>query len=169
MNTDRQVLIVEPEYVIARELQMKLEQNNYSVRLSSDANNTLMALRQKRPDLVIADTAIKNDEDDFNILLKIWRVQKLPIIYLSTETSANIVKEPGLEIRGILSKPFLTDNLLALIDSYFEAQMWKNRHAALAEILEDRHKPPKERSELLSICLFDALYPDMPLDAELAI
>jgi len=168
LKMDRYILIVEPEHLIAQEIQVIPGENNYIVRRSSGLTDTWKALLQKTPDLIIADTTIKEDQDGFNKVLSLWKEWNLPVIYISTKTQADIVKESGIKIIGMFSKPFDADNLLFLVDLFFKAKILEDHCTVLTETLEDSYLARLESSKRISICLFDALDPNAPIDSVLA-
>ena len=165
---ERHILIVEPEHVIALEMQIRLGESGYVVSQSSGLADTRNALLQKAPDLIVADTTIKEDQGGFNELLSLWKKQNVPVIYISTKTQADIVIESGLEVIGVFSKPFSTNELLSLMGIFFKAKVREDRCTALTDTVEDMHGAGIERPRRIPICLFDALDPGVPIESEFA-
>jgi len=112
----QRVLVVEDDVAIATGLRINLEKEGYSVRVESDGETGLAAIRAGAPDLVILDVMLPNI-NGFEVLQTLRREGfAMPVIVLSARTG-EIDKVTGLELgaEDYVAKPFSLAELLARV------------------------------------------------------
>ena len=114
------ILIVEDDPNIAELVQMYLEKEGYNTRIASDGGQGIDLFRQLRPDLVLLDIMLP-EEDGLSVLKKLrgsalWR--ELPVVML-TAKNAEYDRVVGLDAGAddYISKPFGMMELLARINA----------------------------------------------------
>lgn len=119
------VLIVEDESIIALDLQRRLISLGYDVpRIAANHDQTLAAVRDIEPDVVLMDINIAGHIDGIDTAAKI----KMPVIYL-TAYSENKTLERAKQTRpyGFLIKPFTERELHAAIQVALERHSYERR------------------------------------------
>lgn len=90
---DCKVLIVEDEALVARDISTTLQQFGFSVvDMVDSAEASLAAVRAKKPDIVIMDIVLKDNQDGIVAAEIIKNEHDVPIIFLSTHTEDDIIK-----------------------------------------------------------------------------
>jgi DNA-binding NtrC family response regulator len=119
MKNDKKVLILEPERIAGLELQQQLEKKGFSVKRPISLVDAEVVVAKDKPDLVIADTDIKQ-QSIFERMKKHLKKFKLPFIWIGSFTKKE-AKEEGKKtnIIGVFAKPFDSKKIVALIISYF--------------------------------------------------
>jgi DNA-binding NarL/FixJ family response regulator len=112
------ILIVEDEPIIAADIEMTLEANNYSiVGKAYSGLQALDMLSVRNPDLAILDISLKGDMSGIELAEIIKDKYNIPFLYL-TSFSDNITLEmakPTLPY-GYIVKPFKDNDLLSSIE-----------------------------------------------------
>ena len=119
-ETDGHILIIETDQITGLDLQMQLEREGFDIYKATKLTDIKDIVDRDKPDLIIASTDIKNNQNDFSKLKKLFTKYKLPIIYISTNPINRITKEPELKIIGAFSKPFNTLDIIKFVNKYFE-------------------------------------------------
>jgi DNA-binding NarL/FixJ family response regulator len=105
--TNRSILIVEDEILLALALQLHLEKWGYQVcGVAVSAESTLDEVEQTRPDLILMDIGLYGDDDGIVTAEQIHRRFPIPIIFITGYTDTNIRKRAmQLHPAGFLVKP----------------------------------------------------------------
>ena len=119
-ETDGHILIIETDQITGLDLQIQLKGKGFDISRATRLTDIKDIVDRNRPDLIIASTDIKNNQDDFDKLKKIFIKYNLPIIYISINPINRITKEPELKIIGAFSKPFNTLDIIKFVNKYFE-------------------------------------------------
>jgi DNA-binding response OmpR family regulator len=119
-NPGSLIYIVDDEPDIVDLVSVVLESSGFQVKGFLDGRALYTALKQKKPDLVILDLMLP-DEDGFEILRDLRKgdeFSRLPVVILSAKTSESD-KVVGLELgaNDYITKPFSTRELTARIKS----------------------------------------------------
>jgi CheY-like chemotaxis protein len=111
------ILIVEDEYIVAENMQVKIEEWDYSViGIESTGLNALKKIEETPPDLVLMDIKIKGEMDGIETATKIKKQFGIPIIYLTSFSDIKILERAQLtEPYGFLIKPYNERELKATI------------------------------------------------------
>jgi diguanylate cyclase (GGDEF)-like protein len=157
---DCKVLIVEDEALIAFDISMTLQQFGYSVvNIVATAEESIKAVEEYKPDVVIMDILLKGKTDGIEAAEKIKDEYKIPIIFLTTCTDDKTVKRATTQIPyGYLLKPFRSMELSILIElarqrHSFEQILIQNN----LKLTDELNKSRKLERKLQEISLVDEL------------
>lgn len=124
------ILIVEDEPVIAENISLYLDNNDFEVSgIAYDADEAFDQLKTNTPDAVILDINLESDQSGIGIAQHINQRYQLPFIFLTsysdkkTLESAKQVK-PG----GYIVKPFNERTLLASLEIAISNHAAENNH-----------------------------------------
>ncbi len=113
-----QILVVEDERIVAKDIQVKLKSFGYAVPVvASSADEALKAVTENRPDLVLMDIVLKGKEDGIEAAQQIRSRYDVPIVYLTAYADAqtlNRAKETGPF--GYVLKPFKERDLQIAVE-----------------------------------------------------
>ncbi|MDX2171776.1 MAG: response regulator [Bacteroidota bacterium] len=144
-STDqKQILIVEDDASILEFNSRLLQNNNYTVLQANNGIEALQIIEKTLPDLIISDVMMPGmDGLEFLTNLKNNEVTNhIPIIFLSAKSTPNSrIDVLSLGAQSYLTKPFLPDELLALV---------KNQLAILTKKqveFEEKIKEPEKTVE----------------------
>lgn len=111
----KRALVIEDEDSVSRFLTNALEANQFQVRVESTGKAGIQAAIEFRPDVVILDLGLP-DQDGHMVLLKLREWLKAPIIILTArESDEDKVKALDQGADDYLTKPFSVAELLARI------------------------------------------------------
>lgn len=113
----RQILVVDDDALLRRSLAFNLEQNGFTVKTASSAEQALEVVRANPPDLILLDIGLPG-MDGLEALKSLRTTHRVPVIFL-TARRRELDEILGLELGGddYLTKPFNLDVLLAHIKS----------------------------------------------------
>src|SRR5690349_11606983 len=113
----KKVLIVEDEYIVAKDLQLILEQAGYTVNgIASSVIEAEENLRKHKPDLVLLDIRLEGALTGIDLAKKL-RSENIAFVYLSANSNQPILEEAKkTEPYGFLIKPFRKKDLLIALD-----------------------------------------------------
>ncbi|MDP6305394.1 MAG: sigma-54 dependent transcriptional regulator, partial [Alphaproteobacteria bacterium] len=118
------ILIVDDEADIRELISGILGDEGYETRLAGDSTQTLKAIAQRRPSLVILDIWLQGSELDGMELLEIIKSEHkdLPVVMISghgnIETAVNATKIGAYDF---IEKPFKADHLMVVVSRALEA------------------------------------------------
>jgi DNA-binding response OmpR family regulator len=117
MTRTTEILIVDDDPRLCRSLRHYFQAEGYQAHYATSADEMRHALAARRPDLVILDLMLP-DEDGFTLARELRASYDLPIIILTGRTDT-IDKVVGLEIGAddYVTKPFAERELLARVRS----------------------------------------------------
>ena len=117
MNEIR-VLIVEDEPVIATNISMYLNNNDFSVSgIAYDFDEAISQLQHNTPDAAILDIGMENADDGICIAETINSHYKIPFIFVTSYADRETLeKAKGVEPSGYIVKPFNEKTLLATLE-----------------------------------------------------
>ncbi|MBI2056803.1 hypothetical protein HYT91_00950 [Candidatus Pacearchaeota archaeon] len=119
MDTNGHILIIETDQITGLDLQLQLKREGFNISKATKLTDIKDIFERGRPNLIIASTDIKNNQNDFEKLKKLFIKYNLPIIHTSTEPTKRITKEPELKIIGVFSKPFDSKKIARFVDNFF--------------------------------------------------
>ncbi len=116
--TGETILVVEDEGLIALHLIELLEDAGYRVTAPSYSGEMVLRALEKSPapDLILMDVGLAGSLDGIETARQIRQRFSIPLIFITAHTSARML-ERMREVApdGIVIKPFVRDDLLALI------------------------------------------------------
>jgi two-component system cell cycle response regulator len=107
MNTAR-ILIVEDELVVARHLELTLQDGGYQVvGVAASAGQALFVAGRERPDLVLMDIRLRGHVDGVDTAAMLRAEFGVPVVFVTANTD-DATLERALEVGavGFLAKPF---------------------------------------------------------------
>ena len=130
MNEIR-VLIVEDEPVIATNLSMYLNNNDFSVSgIAYDFDEAVLQLRQNTPDAAILDIGMELNDDGIQLAELINSKYKIPFIFVTSYADKETLqKAKRVEPSGYIVKPFNEKTLLASLEIAISNYANKINHA----------------------------------------
>ncbi|MGF1540119.1 MAG: response regulator [Pleurocapsa sp.] len=116
-----QILIVEDELILAKDLARKLQKCGYEVAGIVDSGiKALAKVAETPPDLILMDIVIKGEIDGIATSKKIQSDRPIPIIYLSSYSDRNTLKQAReTHPKGYIVKPYHIKDVKATIESVF--------------------------------------------------
>ncbi len=116
---NKKILVIDDTQSIRTFLRISLQSNGAIVHEAASANEGFALCKEIEPDLVVLDLGLP-DKDGLDILPEIKEAVNTKVIILSVR------KEPTTKLKAFsrgasayMSKPFLMDDLLALIERQF--------------------------------------------------
>src|ERR1043165_4147780 len=131
-----EVLVVDDEADIRELVSGVLEDEGYAVRTAADRSQTLDALEDRRPSMVLLDVWLQGSRlDGLQLLQEIKRRDPtIPVLMISghgnLDTAVAAVREGAVDF---IEKPFEAERLIYLVDRATETERLRREHAALKE------------------------------------
>lgn len=112
------VLIVEDEPVIAKNISMYLNNNDFMVSgIAYDYEEAMSELENNTPDAVILDINLDSDQDGIDIASHINKKHHLPFLFLTSYSDKETLQRAKkVEPSGYIVKPFNEKTLLASLE-----------------------------------------------------
>jgi hypothetical protein len=138
-----QILVVEDEIVIARDIEGCLENLGYSVAdVVASGAEAIKRASELRPDLVLMDIRLDGDMDGIQAAEQIWGHFQIPIIYLTGFSDKNTLERAKItQPFGYILKPVEEQELYVAIETALQQfqvnRKLQNREQWLANILRD--------------------------------
>lgn len=112
------ILVVEDEGVIARDLQNRLKKMGYSVpRLASSGKEAIKAMLEIKPDIILMDIKLNGEIDGIETAGRIREKYDTPIIYITAYADNETLKRAKVtEPYGYIIKPFDDRELHSIIE-----------------------------------------------------
>jgi PAS domain S-box-containing protein len=112
-----QILIVEDEIIVARDLETRVRELGYDVAdIASSGENAVLQAAETRPDLVLMDIRLSGTMDGVEAAEEIRAQFDIPVIYLTAYADDHTLKRAKItEPFGYILKPFETRELRSTI------------------------------------------------------
>ena len=116
--TGIKVLIVEDEPLIARNISMYLNNNDFEVAaIAYDADEALLQLKKQQPDFAILDINLDSEKDGIDIAAYINQHHFIPFVYLTSYSDKDTLdRAKKTNPSGFIVKPFNEKTLYATIE-----------------------------------------------------
>ncbi|MDH5719287.1 MAG: diguanylate cyclase [Spirochaetia bacterium] len=117
MKTE-QILIVEDEGLIAKEIEARLKTLGYQITgIMQNGEDVLEHIPKYKPDLILMDIQIKGNMDGIEIAQKIKKLYQIPVIYLTAfADEKTLERAKKTNPYGYIVKPFDETDLKIRID-----------------------------------------------------
>ncbi len=117
-RTEKQILVVEDEIIIAENIQRKLKKMGYAVPvIVSSGEEAIKKARENNPDLVLMDIVIEGNLDGIEAAEQIRSRFGIPIVYLTAFADEKTLERAKItEPFGYLIKPFKERELQITIE-----------------------------------------------------
>jgi DNA-binding NarL/FixJ family response regulator len=118
------ILIVEDELILAKNLARKLQSCGYNVIGIVDSGiKAIKKVVETQPDLILMDIVLKGDLDGITTSQKIQADCPIPIVYLSSYSDRETLKKAReTHPKGYIVKPYNIKDIKATIDSALSDQ-----------------------------------------------
>lgn len=112
------ILIVEDEPVIAQNISMYLNNNDFTVSgIAYDYDEAMNELQNNTPDAVILDINLDSERDGIDIATHINKKFRIPFLFLTSYSNKETLQRAkGVEPSGYIVKPFNERTLLASLE-----------------------------------------------------
>ncbi len=112
------ILIVEDEPVIAENISIYLDNNDFEVSaIAYDSDEALEQLKTNTPDAVILDINLESEIDGIDIAAYINKEIQLPFLFLTSYSDKNTLdRAKAVKPSGYIVKPFNEKTLLASLE-----------------------------------------------------
>jgi DNA-binding NarL/FixJ family response regulator len=119
----KKILVVEDEVIVAMEIEMHLQMNNFIVSGKCQSSEKAIELAlEKRPDLIMMDINIQGEKDGVQTAKIILESYKPAILFLSAYNDANTIERINqIPDSKLLPKPFSLHELLTAINHFFQS------------------------------------------------
>lgn len=113
-----QILVVEDESIVAKDIQMTLQNLDYDVpAVISSGQAAIQKARENKPNLVLMDIVLKGKMDGIEAAKQIRSRLGIPVVYLTAHTDDNTLKRAKVtEPFGYIVKPFEDRELKTVIE-----------------------------------------------------
>ena len=113
-----QILIVEDELIVAKDLQLRLELLGYEIiGVAVNKNEAMELLRYYHPQLVLMDIMLKDGDDGIELARTFRKEYSIPVIFLTAYSDNTTLQRAKLiEPFGYLIKPFEEREIHAVIE-----------------------------------------------------
>ncbi len=140
-----QILIVEDEYIIAKDLENLLLDAGYPViGIANSVAKALVLIGQQRPDIVLLDIYLKGEETGIDLAKQLGEID-IPFIYISANDSQSVLDAvKATQPSGYIVKPFREKDVLTAL----EIGWYRHSHSVEMKLREEK---------ALQIALTDAL------------
>jgi two-component system response regulator LytT len=128
------VLVVEDESIVSKDIQMSLKKLGYNVVGSAATGEKAVELANElQPDIVLMDIMLKGQMNGIEAAGAIKQSNKIPVIYLTAYTDeSTLAKAKVTEPYGYIIKPFKE------IDLHTSIEMALYKHSKEQEVLKER-------------------------------
>ncbi|MEW5725077.1 MAG: PAS domain S-box protein [Thermodesulfobacteriota bacterium] len=146
---ETRIMIVEDEFLVAKDLETRLEDAGYSVCASADTGQEAIRLAQQaRPDLVLMDIVLRGPVDGIEAAARIRSELGLPVIFVTAHLDESRLERAKVtEAFGYLPKPFQDRELIVAI----EMALYKTRMEARLKESEERYRQIFEASRAVML------------------
>ena len=118
MSNKLKILIVEDEPVIAENISIYLDNNDFEVSaIAYDSDEAFLQLKNNTPDAVILDINLESDKDGIDVAAYINKEIQIPFLFLTSYSDKNTLdKAKQVKPSGYIVKPFNEKTLLASLE-----------------------------------------------------
>ncbi|MBL7695154.1 MAG: response regulator transcription factor [Ferruginibacter sp.] len=155
------ILIVEDEPVIAENISLYLDNNDFEVSgIAYDSEDAMQQLKENTPDAVLLDINLESDTDGIDIARYIQEHYQLPFIFLTSYSDrSTLERAKQVKPSGYIVKPFNERTLLASLEIAISNHAEEANHALPKLVMEkvnrQLHSPLSEREFELSQMIYE--------------
>lgn len=157
MDTITQILIIEDEFIIAKDIQLALENVGYTVTIAKSSEKAIAEFAHKDFDCIISDINLNEDIDGIDLIQTLLNVKYTPVIFLTAYDNESFLERAKETVPfAYLLKPFDEKQLLLTIDlAVLNFTKMKGEYATLSEpqTIEEKLEAltKREREILISL------------------
>ncbi|MFW6112601.1 MAG: sensor histidine kinase [Chloroflexota bacterium] len=152
----KRILVVEDEYVIAREIQLGLRELGYTVvDIATSGEESIEKTGEHSPDLVLMDIVLmdivlKGEMDGIEAAKEIRSRYDVPVVYLTAYPDENTMERAKTsEPYGYLIKPFEERELHTTIEMALYRHDAEREKARLYRELQQKHEELRQKNQEL--------------------
>ncbi len=121
MNMCPRILIVEDDSIVALDLKNIFEGLRYEVvGVANAAEEAIVAVTEKRPNLVLMDVVLKGNRDGISLAGEMKDRFELPVIYLTAHSNIETMERAkATGPSGYILKPFFEEELRLVVEIAF--------------------------------------------------
>ena len=155
------ILIVEDEPVIAENISLYLDNNDFEVSgIAYDSEDAMQQLKENTPDAVLLDINLESDTDGIDIARYIQEHYQLPFIFLTSYSDrSTLERAKQVKPSGYIVKPFNERTLLASLEIAISNHAEEANHALPKLVMEKVNRqlrsPLSEREFELSQMIYE--------------
>lgn len=126
--TNKTILIVEDEFLIAKDIGDILEEEGYTIiNYISCYDDAIEIIERKSPDLVITDISLRRDKDGVDIGRYLLEKDRIPFIYISSHTDRLMMNRVN-ETRphAFIVKPFKPQDVKTTVSLVLNNYVYRN-------------------------------------------
>ncbi len=144
--SNKRILIVEDEIIIAMEIADRLKSMGYEVlRIVSNGQMAIQSALREKPNLILMDIMIQGDIDGIETASRIHAKSSIPVIYLTANADESTLERAKVsDAFGYLIKPFEERELNTTI----EMALYKHNMEAKLRESEERFKSLVENASI---------------------
>ena len=133
-NGNIDILVADDENAIADIIKFNLIKHGYNIRIANDGEETLNAIGETTPDLLILDIMMPK-KNGFEVLTELRKKHKFPVIILTAKEEESD-KIHGLELGAddYMVKPFSINELIARVKANLRRLDFQNPELDIEEI-----------------------------------
>jgi PAS domain S-box-containing protein len=136
MTDKKRILIVDDEPDIVKLIEISLAKYGYDTISAADGQKALDLVRNKKPDLILMDIAIKGEMDGIELAKQIRYSSDIPVIYLTAYSDdEKLARVKKTQPYGYILKPFEDRELKVAIEIGLYRAEVENQLKALTEEL----------------------------------
>ena len=111
------IVIVEDEIIIAKNIARKLKNLNYNVcKIFASGQPLIDYITIQKPDIILMDIAIRGEMDGIETASKIKDIADIPVIFLTAYATPEVVERASeTSCYGYIVKPFKDEELYATL------------------------------------------------------
>lgn len=112
------IIIVEDEFPIALDTEMKLTTRGYEVLgIAKDFSSLMELIAEDTPDVLLLDINLGNGDDGIKIAQKLKKILSVPVVFLSAYSNPEVVSAAlDTEPFGYLVKPYKIEDLVIALE-----------------------------------------------------
>ena len=116
--SNKRIMIVEDEWVVAEDIQRSLQNLGYSISsVVASGEDTFQKVKEDRPDLVLMDIILQGEMDGIEAAKQIRSRFNIPVVYLTAYADKMVLERAKTtEPFGYLIKPYEERELYATIE-----------------------------------------------------
>jgi len=141
MNTNTKIIVVEDDETTALNLKISLQKHQYDVvAIYHDATQASSAISIHKPDIVLIDISLQEENDGIVLARTIKTEYDLPFIYLTSyNDDETITYAKFTEPYGYIIKPFDPDSLHAVIQmALFKYQQDSEKNKSIMSLKHEK-------------------------------
>lgn len=149
MEKEAQILIIEDEPIIARNLEMILSAKDYRVaKILYAKEEALNSIASENFDLVLLDLNLEGDFEGLEIADKLQKVHKVPFIFITSYATKEIIEKAKIYCPlGYIVKPFEADEIYANVEIALYTHSLKSGALESLESINKQISNPLTRKE----------------------